>query len=277
MGKSFGLRPFFCFFGGKWRAVPHYPAPRFQRIIEPFAGAAGYSTRYFEHDVVLVEKDPRIARLWRWLLALSTTQKVIQSMPLWDAMYETVDDPRFRALLPTNTPEAVDASADLIGFWFNKGAAQPHRRPSTWMTSGVRPKSHWGAEIREVIAAQVEVVKHWTLIEGDWTQAPDLLQATWYFDPPYQVDGKKYKCSARDLDFPLLGAVCKSLAADGNQVIVCENEGADWLPFQPFRAIKAAPGKQKKNSDDYTDEVGHKSVEVIWTDAETRREDHPCQ
>ena len=273
------LRPFFCFFGGKWRAVPHYPAPRFRRIIEPFAGAAGYSTRYFEHDVVLVEKDPRIARLWRWLLAPRTTSDVILRLPLWGTQYESIDDPLFQAavhdaLVPgafssSASTSAADLAAaiDLIGFWMNKGSAQPHRRPSSWMTSGVRPRSHWGAEVRAIIAAQIARVKHWTVIDGDWTEAPDDRRpTTWFVDPLYQVDGKKYRCSAKDIDFELLGRVCVDLGqTQYQQVIVCENEGATWLPFRPFREIKAASGKQKKLSYDYTDEVGHKSVEVIWT------------
>ena len=36
-----GLRPFFGYYGGKWRdAVKHYPEPAFETIIEPFAGSA---------------------------------------------------------------------------------------------------------------------------------------------------------------------------------------------------------------------------------------------
>jgi len=42
-----GLRPFWCYFGGKWRAAPHYPAPMHPTIVEPFAGAAvGAGTHY---------------------------------------------------------------------------------------------------------------------------------------------------------------------------------------------------------------------------------------
>jgi len=37
--------------------------------------------------------------------------------------------------------------------------------------------------------------------------------------------------------------------------MVCENAGADWLPFRPFRTIKGLEGKRG----------GKKSEEVIWT------------
>ena len=39
------------------------------------------------------------------------------------------------------------------------------------------------------------------------------------------------------------------------QVIVAENAGADWLPFRPFRDIKASPGATRTGV----------SREVIWT------------
>jgi site-specific DNA-adenine methylase len=57
------LKPFFCYYGGKWRAAPHYPAPEHDRIIEPFAGAAGYSMRYPQKRVALYEKDPKTRTL----------------------------------------------------------------------------------------------------------------------------------------------------------------------------------------------------------------------
>ena len=53
------LKIFFSYFGGKWRAAPHYPAPTEPHIIEPFAGAAGYAMRYPERKVTLIDADPR--------------------------------------------------------------------------------------------------------------------------------------------------------------------------------------------------------------------------
>lgn len=37
---------FFSYFGGKYMRSTHYPSPNYDIVIEPFAGAAGYSTRY---------------------------------------------------------------------------------------------------------------------------------------------------------------------------------------------------------------------------------------
>jgi site-specific DNA-adenine methylase len=66
--KGGSLRPFLRYYGGKWSLAPSYPEPRFATIIEPFAGAAGYSLRYADRRVTLVEKYPVIAGIWRYLI-----------------------------------------------------------------------------------------------------------------------------------------------------------------------------------------------------------------
>lgn len=219
-----GLRPFFCYYGGKWRAAPKYPPPLFPSIVEPFAGAAGYSTRYAERKVILIEKDPIVAALWRWLIAVPASE--VRRIPLL-ASDQTVDD------LHGCAPEA----RSLVGFWLNKGAASPCLKPSAWMREGLRPDSFWGEVIRERIASQVESIRHWKLIEAGYqdTGAPQV-RATWHVDPPYQRQGIFYRCSARAIDFAHLAAWCQGLRG---QVMVCEQEGADWLPFRPFGTFKA--------------------------------------
>lgn len=44
------LHPFFPYYGSKWSLGPLYPAPRHDRIIEPFAGSACYSLHHPERD-----------------------------------------------------------------------------------------------------------------------------------------------------------------------------------------------------------------------------------
>ena len=52
------MRPFFGFYGGKWRDAPkYYPAPEHDTIVEAFAGSAGYSVRYADRKIMLGEKD----------------------------------------------------------------------------------------------------------------------------------------------------------------------------------------------------------------------------
>ena len=218
--KATPLRPFFCFFGGKWRVAPHYPAPEHARIVEPFAGAAGYATRYHDRAVTLIEIDPVIAGLWRYLTKV--TESEILSLPI---VVESVP-----AL-------AVCAEAkSLIGFWVNKGSSSPCNVPSAWMRGGMRPKSYWGEEIRARIASQVGKIRHWRIIEGSYADLPESenSSSTWFVDPPYQVQGRHYRFSS--VDYPHLAAW--SRARVGN-VIACEQAGASWLPFEPFRSIKS--------------------------------------
>lgn len=234
------LRPFFSFYGGKWRAAPHYPVPKFDTIVEPFAGAAGYSVRHAERRIILIDADPIICGLWRYLIGVSSAE--ILRLPV-DVQH--VDD------LGAAVPEEAK---HLIGWWFNKGTSAPRKTPSRWMREsarpgGSKPSSWWGPEIRDRIARQVEHIRHWRVIEGDYTVAPNIA-ATWFVDPPYEKAGRLYRVKFKK--HKELG--CWARKRKG-QVIVCENEGAEWLPFQPFMWIRSSSGKHGKTY----------STEAIWT------------
>lgn len=62
------LKPFFTYFGGKYRLAPKYPKPMYNTIVEPFAGSAGYSLRYPEREVILNDLDPVISGIWEYLI-----------------------------------------------------------------------------------------------------------------------------------------------------------------------------------------------------------------
>jgi len=232
--RNQGLRPFWNYYGGKWRAAPHYPAPVYGTIVEPFAGAAGYSLRYPSLRVVLVERYAVIAEMWRFLIGASPAD--IRAIPV----VENIDD------LPSSVPEG---GRYLVGFLLNAAAARPCRT----LSAGLRRQlargivlNSWGEKRRERIAQQVDVIRHWQIIEGDYAEAPDI-EATWFVDPPYQVAGRHYVHS--DVDYETLGAWCR---ARRGQVLVCENEGADWLPFRRHMSAKAWPGRAH-------------SAEVLWS------------
>ena len=231
------LRPFFYFYGSKWKAAPLYPAPRYRRIVEPFAGSAGYSGLYPDRDIILVERDPIIAELWRWLIKVPEAE--VLALPL-----EIPTTVRDLGLAPG--PSA------LIGFWITAASAAPCQTPNSRMRSGRRIHSFWGETIRARVAAQVSAIRHWTLIEGDFADAPQEA-ATYFVDPPYAEAGKHYR--VKFMDFERLATMCRMWHG---QVIVCENDGATWLPFTPFREVQAnnhPAGKEGKAG---------KSVEAIW-------------
>lgn len=234
------LRPFFSFYGGKWRDTPkHYPAPMFDTIREPFAGSAGYSLRFSDRRIELSDVDPIIVGVWSYLVAVSEREVLrLPDVPLDGS----VDDLR-----------VPQEARWLIGLWLNKGSSSPRKRPSAWMRSGVRPKSFWGAAVRETIASQIGHIRHWTIRECSYVDLDDK-RCTWFIDPPYQHAGKHYKFGARAIDFEHLGNWAQSRKG---QVIVCENEGATWLPFKSIASTKTA-------------RRGHRSNEACWLGGDAR-------
>lgn len=227
------LRPFFCYYGGKWRDTPRlYPRPVYQTIIEPFAGSAGYALRYHNRKVVLCDRDPVIVGIWRYLLRVSPSEiRAIPDVALDGCVADL---------------HLVQEAAWLVGFWMNRSST-PREKPSAWMRSGIRPGSFWGARVRETIAVQLDAIRHWRIVEGDYMDCGDE-EATWFVDPPYQGAGKHYRHGCDGIDYAALGEWCRSRRG---QTIVCENDGATWLPFRPLATTKAT-------------RKGTRSPEAIW-------------
>src|SRR5262249_30089566 len=136
-----------------------------------------------------------------------------------------------------------------------KGCTAPAKRPSKWARSalpdyfrlkpGDVPRSRWRRQfwceaLRNRIAGQVGQIRHWKLIEGDWSEAPDV-DAHWHIDPPYAKAGKHYKYN--EVDFEALAKWCRERQG---YVQVCENYGASWLPFKPYHLLTAIKGGHRK-------------------------------
>ena len=62
-----GKKNMFSYYGSKSKIVDYYPPPKHKRIIEPFAGSARYSLKYWQNDVLLVDKYEVVVNLWKWL------------------------------------------------------------------------------------------------------------------------------------------------------------------------------------------------------------------
>jgi site-specific DNA-adenine methylase len=228
------LRPFFSFFGSKWRSINKYPQPKHDTIIEPFAGSAAYSLRNHNKNIILFDKDPIIAGLWEYLIFVK--QEEILSLPNeithLDDMNHLTQEQKW-----------------LIGFWLNKGIHTPCKSPSAWMRSKEHKSCFWGEGIKQRIANQVEHIRHWQIYNTSYENAPNI-EATWFIDPPYKRAGKKYRCKFNDYE-----NLAKYCMERKGQVIVCENAGEDWLPFKELGNIRAGNYNGKKPF----------SAEVIWT------------
>ena len=121
----------------------------------------------------------------------------------------------------------------LAGFWCGSGSQHTRNRPSTRALDTSRDTwNGWIHKARERIAAQVVKIRHWRVIHGEYTDAPDI-EATWYIDPPYNNQaGRAYP--AQPSSFDELGGWCQNRRG---LAVVCENAGAKWLPFRPLRTI----------------------------------------
>ncbi len=161
-----GIKSFFCYYGGKWRdSLKNYPSPKFPTLVEPFAGAAGYSLRYPSLKVVLCDIDPVICGVWDYLIKAKSSE--ILSLPDLKTGQKVGD-----LAIP---PEAQW----LVGFWLNKGSARPANVPSSWMKSEIRPKSYWGSSVRIRISSQLEFIRHWKVFNCSYENCPVSGRATW--------------------------------------------------------------------------------------------------
>jgi site-specific DNA-adenine methylase len=236
----------FYYYGGKRRLAKRYPAPRHDVIVEPFAGSAAYALRHLDPStrgraverVILVEKDPRVCNMWDRLLMM---------------------DPDDLAKYPI--PKAGERTDDFLlmtSACSNRIARTESMIVTTRMPVVIERMFRRIALVLPHAKGRVEV------IHGDYTKAPDI-EATWFIDPPYQISGRARAgtdrpqgmgyardCDSSTIDYAALATWCK---ARSGQVIVCEQSGATWLPFQHLRWAR--------------DSLGNKASEVVWLNTPT--------
>jgi hypothetical protein len=204
----------FYYYGAKSRYAGRYRPPEHRIVVEPFAGAAGYSVYHLVKKnidgAILIEKDPRVVELWRRLLRMSPSE-VLDLQPPAPGEYTT--DFLWMTLAASN------ALARIPGYGFSVRAAATAQ---TMLARIAKMLPH----------VQGKVI----VIEGDYSVAPDI-KATWFIDPPYQStglhplsrgNGYAKGCDTASMDYDALAPWCRSRR--GN-TIVCEYEGATWLPF----------------------------------------------
>ena len=203
------------YYGSKSKIVKHYPAPKYGTIIEPFAGTAQYALMYWDRNVILIEKYDVICNLWKWLQECSKAD-ILSIRQL--KCGENTDDFKWDC----------QEQKDLVGFIITGAPSMPKKTASRWKTV-VRPNTQ---QFRlESIANNLEKIRHWKVICGDYEKESPSIEATWFVDPPYVIGGKYYKYGCNAIDYQHLGDWCKQLTG---QAIVCEAEGQNWLPFKPL-------------------------------------------
>jgi site-specific DNA-adenine methylase len=212
----------FYYFGRKGRLAPKYPPPAYPLVIEPFAGSAAYTLHHRPSEALLIEKDERVVDLWHSLLSLG--REGISEYPLPVVGEQTSD---LFHLLAMASKSSLSVEKYRVSEW---------ARESFLLN-------------RKLAARCVEDARRYQYVSGDYREAPDV-EATWFIDPPYQNIRDGYLWGSREIDYADLSEWCRSRRG---QVIVCEQEGADWLPFSPFAVQQNV-------------QASGRSKEVVWMD-----------
>lgn len=221
------------YYGAKTNIIDHYPPPKFDKIIEPFAGTARYALKYFDRDVLLVDKYDVIVKIWKWLQLCSPGD--IKGLPRFKAG-DNINDHTYNC----------EEERFLVGFLVGFGFATPR----TTATPRLRNRPNAMNYTINSIASQLYKIKHWQIKQDDYSEI-DNEQATWFIDSPYQHGGYKYKHSSKKIDFKHLASWAREREG---QAIVCENTKADWMGFKPMITQNVLSGK---------------NTEAIWSNIPT--------
>lgn len=222
----------FSYYGSKSKIVQYYPQPTHDKIIEPFAGSARYSLRYWEKDILLVDKYKVIVDIWHYLQRAS--EKDILGLPRLDKAGQDLRD--------FNLSEV---EKNFMGFLVAAGVSSPKNK----VTEAGRRNL---ISLYNNIKSNLHKIKHWKIIQGSYEDLENE-NATWFIDPPYQFGGEHYKESSKNINYDSLANWCKSR---NGQVIVCENTKATWMDFKPIIQIQGR--------------LQTFTTEVIWTNFPTQ-------
>lgn len=202
----------FPYFGRKATLAPSYPGPTYPLVIEPFAGSMAYSLHHQPDLAIGIERDERLFDLWHRMLRLT-------EVPEPPVVGSTTDDLLVKLCSYSehaSTSGPMTVTSRMVRDW--RSVHERAMRQARWASTAVN------------------------YTKGSYLDAPDL-EATWFIDPPYQQANRRgYRYGASGINFNQLAEWCKSRRG---QVIVCEQEGADWLPFVPLAEIVSHRGVRK--------------------------------
>jgi site-specific DNA-adenine methylase len=238
----------FSFYGGKSKILGFYPEPKHDLIIEPFAGGASYSLLHGGgREVWINDADPKVFGMWRFLQSAECPDWVARIPPLVTVGQRASE-------LVVGAPEGLVSILQAEANQGTQGARGVHDQVTSmgakcWKR--VRAKLAWAHErcqgwtITNLPYAEM-IAPTWGHPDH-WSERP----CTWFIDPPYDNEaGRRYRQQV--VDYNALRAFC--LTRRG-QVIVCENVGATWLPFEPLVERRGIRSRYQKST----------AKEAIWT------------
>lgn len=200
------IGPLFKWFGSKWGSAKHYPKPISDTICEPFAGSAGYSLNYCNLKIHIYDDDPRLRKLWLWLINEATSDKIKE--------------------IPCNIPIGTDIRK--IGMTHGQELLLKHwqRTNNVGGCWTISPWGHmpgfWNNNTRDRIAEDIYKIKHWKFTKP--ISLIDNEMITWFIDPPYQFN-YRYNCKLPPFNYSNLDSFVQTLHRS-SLVIVCEAIGS---------------------------------------------------
>ncbi|MEB3278382.1 MAG: hypothetical protein VKK42_05600 [Lyngbya sp.] len=226
----------FYYYGRKKQIAKYYPSPNYDTIIESFAGSAAYSLygNHWKKEVILIERDERVAKIWQWLIDEAIPSK-IRSLP---------------------DLEVGEKSSEFLHIVHAATKMAFH-----YKTIKVTPVLARNWEIsKRYMAENLFKIKHWKIICGDYTLAPDL-EATWFIDPPYKKEaGQGYYYGSKLIDYGKLAEWAKNRKGE---VIFCEGNCGDYLPFKPLLNLKGVAGKTSREVIYYQSNKAAQQLEIF--------------
>lgn len=244
------MRPFFRYYGGKWKNARNYGPPRRPLVIEPFAGSAGYSVRHNAPVVKLYDTCPNVCAVWDFLIKCSDDdlRRIPDRFAHNDEWRALPDGPRQLVFYNVRLQARIGDLPDWFIHYGRTGEKTGWISDRKMANGNVRnyARCQWGPERKARILAQKPLLRGWSIEQRSYTEIPDQ-DAHWHVDPPYQgTAGRRYKENA--VDYADLAAFCRTRTG---AVDVCEQEGADWLPFRVLYDMN-------------TQNPERRSVEVVW-------------
>lgn len=216
------------YYGGKSKIAHLYPKPLHNYIIEPFAGSGAYSWLHRrdadgnQRKVWLNDLDDKTYSIWKFLTSPHALDTVEQFVP--DTVVPGI---KVSELIPAEFPGLVEICRAEANQG-TQGAKGVHDQITKMGAKCWKVKRKLREVIPEVSGWQVTQYPYEALVSPlVWKDLTLDSLATWFIDPPYNnVAGNRYRQGG--LDYAKLAAYCHNRKG---QVIVCENYGADWLPF----------------------------------------------
>lgn len=234
------MRVAFSCYGGKGMVVNYYPKPIYKTIIEPLAGGASYSLKYCKHDIILCDVNRMLCEIW-WFLQSKNAIDYIKHIPLNIDAGENIKNIKGYDKFPTGLQQLLVSACNVGQYGCG---VRKLKQPSTLTRIS---RYHWERNTTRKILFWNNKIRHWKIFNVSYNKIRNQT-ATWFVDPPYNnIAGKKYYYNK--INYDDLRKFCLSRKG---QIIVCENEGSNWMDFELLNCkSNAAVGNKKTGKEVY--------------------------